>query len=108
MAAFQETITTDKTSFDNFRDALARKDFEVASKFPASAQRGAALFVGRGKCNLCHIGARFTNDEFDDAGVPYFTGPGRVDRGRFEGINKLQDSRFNLLGQYDDEQERPR
>lgn len=105
MAAFQETITTDKTSFDFFRDALVRKDFETANTFSVSAQRGAALFVGRGKCNLCHIGARFTNDEFDDAGVPYFTGLGRVDRGRFEGINKLQDSLFNLLGQYSDAQE---
>ncbi len=106
MAAFQETITTDRTSFDVFRDALARKDIETAGSFSASAQRGAALFVGRGKCNLCHIGARFTSDEFDDAGVPYFTGPGRVDRGRFEGIRKLRASPFNQLGSYNDAPER--
>lgn len=105
MAAFQETITTGRTAFDVFRDALARKDFEAAQEFPASARRGAALFVGRGNCNLCHIGARFTNDEFDDAGVPYFTGPGRVDRGRFAGINKLRASLFNQLGRYNDSPE---
>ena len=102
IAAFQETITSERTSFDVFRDALARGDFTAAQRYPASAQRGAALFVGRGKCNLCHIGARFTNDEFDDAGVPYFTGPGRVDRGRFEGINKLRSSPFNQLGSHND------
>lgn len=106
MAAFQETITSGRTAFDVFRDALARKDFKTARGFPASAQRGAALFVGRGKCNLCHIGARFTSDEFDDAGVPYFTGPGRVDRGRFAGINKLRASLFNQLGRYNDAPER--
>jgi len=105
MAAFQETISTGKTSFDLFRDALARRDFHTAGNYPASAQRGAALFVGRGKCNLCHIGARFTNDEFDDAGVPYFTGPGQVDRGRFEGIRKLQSSAFNKLGSHNDSPE---
>lgn len=102
MAAFQETVVTGRTSFDVFRDALARQDFETAQDYPVSARRGAALFVGRGKCNLCHIGARFTSDEFEDAGVPYFTGPGRVDRGRFEGINKLRASPFNQLGRYND------
>ena len=102
MAAFQETIVSGRTSFDDFRDALARGDFEAARDFPVSAQRGAALFVGRGGCNLCHIGARFTNDEFDDAGVPYFTGRGRVDRGRFKGIQDLKASPFNQLGPYND------
>ncbi|MEP0521908.1 MAG: cytochrome c peroxidase [Hyphomicrobiales bacterium] len=106
LAAFQETITSGRTPFDNFRDALARKDFKSAREFPVSAQRGAALFVGRAKCNLCHIGARFSSDEFDDAGVPYFTGPGRVDRGRFEGINKLKASPFNKLGRFNDSSER--
>lgn len=102
LAAFQETITSDRTSFDEFRDALLQNDLEAAGRYPASAQRGAALFVGRGKCNLCHIGARFTNDEFDDAGIPYFTGLGKIDRGRFEGINRLKASLFNQLGKYND------
>lgn len=102
MAAFQETISSGKTDFDAFREALEKKDFAVAKRYPASAQRGAVLFVGRGKCNLCHIGARFSNDEFDDAGVPYFTGPGQVDAGRFGGINRLRASPLNQLGGYND------
>lgn len=106
MAAFQETIVTGRTSFDMFRDALVRGDTKAAQNYPQSAQRGAALFVGRGQCNLCHIGARFTNDEFDDAGVPYFTGPGRVDRGRFKGIQQLKSSPFNQLGRYNDAPEK--
>ncbi|MEM7189005.1 MAG: cytochrome c peroxidase [Pseudomonadota bacterium] len=106
MAAFQETITSGRTAFDNFRDALRRGDFEAAGTFPASAQRGAALFVGRGKCNFCHLGPRFTNDEFDDVGIPYFTGPGQVDRGRFGGIKKLRASAFNQLGRYNDAPDR--
>ncbi|MCR9139442.1 MAG: hypothetical protein NXI27_25805 [Alphaproteobacteria bacterium] len=105
LAAFQETITTGRTSFDIFRDALEREDYKAANDYPESAQRGAALFVGRGRCNLCHIGARFTNDEFDDAGVPYFTGPGGVDPGRFEGIRQLRASPYNLLGRHNDSPE---
>lgn len=106
MAAFQETITSGRTTFDDFRDALARGDLAASMAYPVSAQRGAALFVGRGRCNLCHVGPRFTNDEFDDAGVPYFTGPGRVDRGRHGGIQKLKASKFNLLGRYNDNPEK--
>ncbi|MEM7428861.1 MAG: cytochrome c peroxidase [Pseudomonadota bacterium] len=106
LAAFQETIVSDPTAFDRFRDALARGDRAAAGEYPAAAQRGAAIFVGRGNCNLCHLGPRFTNEEFDDAGVPYFTGPGRVDRGRHGGIAKLKSSPFNLLGKYNDAPDR--
>ena len=106
IAAFQETIVTAQSAFDRFRDALARKDLVAAATYPAAAQRGAALFTGRAQCNLCHIGARFSNDEFDDAGVPYFTSPGQVDRGRFQGILSLRASPYNLLGIYNDAPDR--
>lgn len=102
LAAFQETIVSERTAFDAFRDALAAQDYKKAAAYPKAAQRGAALFVGRGKCNLCHIGPRFTNDEFDDAGMPYFTGPGQVDAGRFSGIKALKASPYTLLGEYSD------
>jgi len=102
MAAFQETIVTGKTRFDRFRDALAKGDLETAKTYPHDAQRGAALFVGRGKCNFCHTGPLFSNGEFADAGVPYFTGPGRVDPGRHGGIRKLKASPYNLTGRFND------
>lgn len=102
LAAFQETIVTSRTVFDRFRDALDKGDLRSAGTYPADAQRGLKLFVGRGKCNVCHIGPRFTNDEFDDAGVPYFTAPGRVDRGRHGGLRRLKKSPYNLLGQFND------
>ncbi len=103
LAAFQETIVSGPTSFDHFRDALARGDTAAASRYPQAAQRGAALFVGRGKCNVCHVGPGFTNGEFADAGVPYFIEPGRVDSGRHGGIAKLKASPFNLTGRFSDD-----
>ena len=86
LAAFQETLITDKTSFDRFVDAVTIKDWPVANQYPTPAQRGLSLFLGRGNCSFCHSGPLFTNGEFHDAGVPYFIRPGEVDRGRHQGI----------------------
>ena len=102
LAAFQETIVSGRTPFDDFRDALMRGDRTIASRFPADAQRGAQLFVGRGKCNFCHVGPAFSNGEFSDAAVPYFVESGRVDPGRYDGIAKLKASSFNRLGRHSD------
>jgi cytochrome c peroxidase len=102
LAAFQETIVSGRTAFDDFRDALARGDHARASQFPAEAQRGAQLFVGRGKCHVCHVGPAFTNGEFSDVAIPYFITPGRVDPGRYEGIAKVKASPFNRLGRHSD------
>lgn len=106
LAAFQETIVTGRTPFDEFRDALARGDQAAQSRYPQTAQRGLKLFVGRGNCGFCHFGARFTNGEFADVGIPYFAAPGRVDSGRHAGIRMVQASRFNLQSAWNDDQSR--
>ncbi len=103
MSAFQETIVSGRTPFDAFRDALAKGNETAAMAYPTAAKRGAALFFGRGNCTFCHTGANFTNGEFQDAGVPYFLGPGRVDKGRYAGIGKLKASKFTLAGGYSDD-----
>lgn len=103
LAAFQETINTGRTPFDDFRDALADGDWDKAADYPAAAQRGLAIFVGKGKCSFCHSGPLFSNGEFHDSGVPYFIGPGRVDGGRHGGIKSLRKSRFTLDGSYSDD-----
>jgi cytochrome c peroxidase len=103
LAAFQETITTGRTPFDDFRDALERGDRVVIARYPAAAQRGLKIFVGKGRCSACHHGPNFTNGEFDDVGVPYFAEKGRVDQGRHGGIAALRASPFNLLGRYNDD-----
>ena len=48
----------------------------------------------------------FTNGEFGDIGVPFFTAPGRVDPGRHEGVKKVTASRYNLLGPWSDDPRR--
>lgn len=106
LAAYVETLTTGKTHFDNFRDALATGDEIAAATYPEAAQRGFQIFAGKGKCNFCHTGALFSNGEFHDAGVPYFVAADRVDDGRHGGIKALMQSPYTLAGPYSDDPEK--
>ena len=103
LTAFQETIVSGRSSFDRFRDALAAEDKTGIDAYPDPAKRGLKLFIGQGRCDLCHFGANFTNGEFHDIGLPHFPEPGRVDKGRYGGIQILRESRFNLLGPHNDD-----
>jgi cytochrome c peroxidase len=103
LAAFQETLLTGRTPFDDFRDALERGDAVAQRTYPAAAQRGLAIFIGKGRCSACHFGPNFTTGEFEDAGVSHFAEKGRVDTGRFGGIAALRASPFTLLGRYNDD-----
>lgn len=103
LAAFQETLVSARSLFDEFRDALVKGDQARIADYPEAAKRGLAIFLGKGSCNTCHTGPAFTNGEFHDTGIPFFIEPGRVDAGRHEGIRKLRASKFNLLGPYNDD-----
>ena len=103
LAAFQATLVSPRTPFDDFRDALVAGDRERAAHYPVAAQRGLKLFIGEANCNLCHLGPRFTNGEFGDIGIPFFVRPGEVDPGRLGGLGRLAASPFNLLGKYNDD-----
>lgn len=101
LAAYQATLTSPRTAFDAFGDALLRGDRRAASAYPLAAQRGLRLFIGEARCSVCHAGPHFSNGEFADIGVPFFV-PGGVDPGRHGGLHKLQASRHNRLGVFDD------
>ncbi len=60
------------TSATRWRAATA------APQPPTRRPRSAALrlFVGRGRCHLCHVGPLFSNGEFGDIGLPFFVRPG--------------------------------
>jgi len=103
LAAFLETLVSGRTAFDDFRDAVARGDATAAGAYPDAARRGLRIFLGQGRCGVCHLGPAFTNGEFHDVGVPFLIAPGRVDPGRHEGIKRLRADRFNLLGRYSDD-----
>ena len=102
VSAYVATLVSPRTPFDEFRDALARGDQVAAARYPLAAQRGLQLFIGRGNCQLCHGGPRFTHGEFADIGLRFFVRPGVVDAGRFGGIEALKASPYNLLSRWAD------
>ena len=95
LAAFQETLASGRTLFDEFRDALERGDLTAAARYPLAARRGAALFVGKASCNACHAGPAFTNGEFAPTGAH--------EPARQEAVRQLKASPYNLLGRYNDD-----
>jgi cytochrome c peroxidase len=101
LAAYQATLVSPRTPFDDFRDALARGDATAAARYPSDAQRGLKLFVGSGKCFFCHTGSSFTNGEFADVGRPFFSVAG-ADPGRWGGLQQLLMSAYSRLGRYSD------
>src|SRR5204863_6893745 len=74
LAAFQETLVSERTAFDEFRDAVEKGG---PTNYPLAAQRGLRIFVGKGNCSTCHFGPQFTNGEFADTGVSFFVSPGK-------------------------------
>jgi cytochrome c peroxidase len=102
LAAFQATLASGRTPFDEFRDAAARGEPDAARFLSPPARRGAKLFVGRGNCASCHLGPNFTNGEFHDIGVPFFV-DGGADPGRHGGIASLRADPTNLLGRWNDD-----
>lgn len=89
LAAFQETLVSGRTPFDEFREALARGEMQTG--YPVAAQRGLKIFVGKGNCSDCHSGAQFSNGEV----VENFRVPGL--RGVAQTAPYLHDGRFATL-----------
>ncbi len=116
LAAFEETLVTGRTPFDDYRDALARGDVVATKAYPVAARRGLKLFVGRAGCVNCHAGPNFSDGEFHpgvatatpmvpiDAALNVVRTA--VDTGRLEGAQSLQSSPLNLLGRYNDDRAR--
>jgi cytochrome c peroxidase len=102
LAAYEETLVTGRTPFDDYRDALTRGESPPAS-YPADAQRGLKIFFGRGNCHACHKGPNFTDDAFRGTAVGTFVGQDIPDTGRLDGLRNVRASRYNLAGEYNDD-----
>lgn len=102
LGAFVGSLVSARAPFDDFRDALARGDAAAMARYPDEARRGLQLFVGRGRCHLCHAGPAFSNGEFGDIGAGFFVRPGVVDSGRHGGIQALRASPYTLLSPHAD------
>jgi len=100
IAAFETSIDFPETRFDRFTKALvAGLEPEGDDAFSDEEIAGLKLFVGRGNCDFCHAGPRFTDDGFHNTGVP--ADPSLpIDRGRRDGFVQLFADEFNCRGKF--------
>jgi cytochrome c peroxidase len=85
IAAYERTVISTNSAFDKFvlGDASAMNE---------SAQRGMAVFKGKGRCLACHNGSNFTDNQFHNTGVPQ-VGPMKEDLGRYYVTQREHDRR---------------
>ncbi len=100
IAAYERRLISRRAPFDVFVEGLREDDPAKQRALSASAQRGFALFAGKGRCLLCHDGPNFTDLEFHSNRVP--TGEG-VDPGRALGVLRLLDDPFNSSSVFADD-----
>lgn len=101
LAAFQARLVAGPAPFDRFVEGLRDGDPEKLAALSPAAQRGARLFVGRGRCVFCHDGPLFTDLEFHDNRVPVSEEGG--DPGRRLGIRRLRADPFNTRSVFADD-----
>ena len=101
--AYQRHLISRDSPFDAFVSDLGAVEPGDDRHLDESARRGLRLFIGRGKCTLCHAGPNFSDGEFHNVGLPR-NPPLPRDSGRFEGIRKLKDDKFNGTGVFSDDQ----
>lgn len=82
LAAYVETLTSARTPFDDWRDAIAAGRSPGAAALPPAALRGLRLFVGHGGCVACHSGPTLGDDAFHVSLVRSAGPDGRADTGR--------------------------
>ncbi len=102
LAAYERTVASGRSPFDEYVDALRSGDQDAASTYPIAAQRGLALFVGRGGCIRCHSSPVLSDGEFHLVGVPDAAGVLPQDVGRFQAIGVVQSDPFNAAGSHSD------
>jgi cytochrome c peroxidase len=107
LAAYQETLASDRTPFDAFRDALVRGDGAAAERYPVAARRGLRLFIGRGQCVACHAGPNFSDGEFHRSRIASRLQDGAPDTGRALGLQKLLASAYTRSGRFNDADNAP-
>jgi cytochrome c peroxidase len=83
LAAFERTLETSDSPFDNWKysdDPRAVSD---------AVKKGFAIFNGKGKCSQCHFGADFTQNDFRNIGL--FNGRNLNDSGRMTVTGRKED-----------------
>jgi cytochrome c peroxidase len=80
IATYERTVVSQRAPFDDWIDGNEKAISE-------EAQRGFVLFNTKAKCSSCHEGWNFTNDGFQDVGLP----SDDIGRGKYvPGVAKME------------------
>ncbi|MCP5037802.1 MAG: cytochrome-c peroxidase, partial [Rhodobacteraceae bacterium] len=82
IAAFERTLLSGNTKYDRFKVGDPRA-------LSVSELRGLELFEGKARCNQCHSGFNFTDEEYHNIGVGW--DKRRIDLGRYSVTSLQQD-----------------
>ncbi|NQZ59084.1 MAG: hypothetical protein HRT88_16650 [Lentisphaeraceae bacterium] len=102
IAAFEHGIIAPQSRFDVFAAGVKEKNQAKVDVMTASEQRGLKVFIGKGKCTLCHSGINFTDREFHLIHLPLAVRKTLADA-RLARVKKLNAEIFNSLGDFRDD-----
>lgn len=102
LAAYERTLLPKPARFDRYVASLDDHGRDLGPSLLTDDElAGLRIFIGKGRCTNCHNGPRFTNDAFHNTAVP--GAPGYpLQRGRIDGVTRVQNDIFNCLGPYSD------
>ncbi|MFT7464829.1 MAG: cytochrome c peroxidase [Pseudohongiellaceae bacterium] len=100
IAAFERRLVSRRAPFDVFVEGLREGDAQKLAAISPGAQRGFALFAGKGQCFICHDGPNFSDGEFHSNRLPIGE---EFDPGRATGIRQILSDPFNLNSRFSDD-----
>ncbi|MDG2054216.1 MAG: cytochrome c peroxidase [Phycisphaerales bacterium] len=103
IAAYERKLVTGPSPFDLYVQGMTQDATALPQGMTPSAVRGAALFVGRANCRMCHVGALLSDGEFHSVGIVGNAGDVMQLPGRFDGVRQLQANPFRAAGIYSDD-----
>lgn len=111
LAAYQRTLVSGSTPFDRFAARLSAKsepeadpDEAADPEYPAAAERGLALFVGKAGCHQCHHGPTLSDSAFHATRVAPAEGRSE-DPGRYAAFPRVRSDPFRADGPHSDDTE---
>jgi cytochrome c peroxidase len=101
ISAYERRLRSHRSPFDVFVEGIRSQDPEKLRALSSAAMRGLKLFVGKGRCRLCHSGPNFTDGEFHNLGIQ--SRSGEAFPGRYAAIEELRSDPFNSKGSFSDD-----
>ena len=96
VAAYLRLNVRRNAPFDKF---VAGDDRAISD----DAKAGLRIFLGKGRCVVCHSGPNFSDDQFHDEGLPQTGAHVGVDDGRAKDLPTLIASPWNSEGMFSDD-----